>query len=289
MARTTFSTRALVTTILAWSFAALLVSGIVLFIAPPGRVAHWSGWRLAGLTKSEWQAVHTLTAVLFMAGGLFHILKFNWGPLKAYVRRSREAMSPFRGPVIAGTLLFALTLAGTLAGVPPFATVMDLGEKATNAWSTPDREPPVPHLELRNLEQVAADRGVPVTGVQRFLASRGLTAVRPEATLREIAEANGTTPSGIWSLLKELPGAPDRPTVPGGDTSSRGGGWGRLTVTEAADRLGLAPADVLRNLRVSGIVASGDDTIRELAARLGRTPAELVETMKGRAEGTTRD
>jgi len=281
MARSTFSTRVLVTTLLAWSFAALLVSGVILFIAPPGRVAHWTGWRLLGLTKSGWQGVHTLTAVLFLCGGLFHVLKFNWGPLKAYVRRSREAGGPFRWPLITGTLLFAVTVTGTIAGLPPFSSVMDLGEQATNAWATPDREPPVPHLELQTLRQVAASRGTPVELLQDILERHGLGRQDPATTLQEIASANGTTPEGIWTTLEKAAAARHVQGWGSSGPGIRGGGWGRLTVTEASARVGVDPRAAVERLRTAGVVTSPDEKLRDLASRLGWTPMELIQAIKG--------
>ncbi len=275
MARSTFSTRAFVTTLLVWSFTALVISGAILFIAPPGRVAHWSGWRLLGLTKSGWQGVHILAAVLFLAAGLFHVLRFNWGAVKAYVRRSREAATPFRLPVILGTVLFAVTVAGTVAEVPPFSTVVELGERATNSWATPDREPPAPHLELQTLERVAASRGVPVEELVAILEKRGMAVGGPGETLLELAERNETTPSALWKILEDaLPGR-----APSGVPVKRGGGWGRLTVAEAADRVGVDPATALANLRAAGVVATPGDRVRDLASRLGWTPMELVEAL----------
>jgi len=282
MVRSSFSFRALVTTILVWSFAALLVSGIILYVAPPGRVAHWTGWRLFGLTKAGWQAVHTLTALLFMVGGLFHLLKFNWGAFKAYLRRSREAAAPFRWPVILGTLLFAATLAGTIAAVPPFSSVMELGERATESWATPEEEPPVPHLELRTLKQLAAERGLPVSRLEAALEARGLKGVRSGASLREIAEANGTTPRKLWAVLgRETSAGAAAPAATAGP-GMRGGGWGRLTLAEAADRSGLDPDTAMGNLRAAGIDAAPGERLRAVAERSGRTPQELLRVMSAR-------
>jgi len=282
MARSTFSFRALVTTILVWSFAALLVSGIVLYVAPPGRVAHWSGWRLLGLTKPGWQAVHTLTALLFIVGGLFHLLKFNWAAFKAYLRRSREAAAPFRWPVVLGTLLFSVTLAGTIAGLPPFSTVMDLGEQATNAWATQENEPPVPHMELRTLGQLASERGVSVSRLQSILKAAGLHHVAADRTLREIARANGTTPAALWKTLEargEGAGGSGRGSIGQGIA---GGGWGRLTVAQAAARAGIDPNTAVENLRAAGIDAKPEERLRTVAERIGRTSQELLLAMSGR-------
>jgi len=46
-----FQLRAMISVLLALAFPALLVSGLVLFVSPPGRVANWTDWRLFGLSK----------------------------------------------------------------------------------------------------------------------------------------------------------------------------------------------------------------------------------------------
>ena len=43
--RRRFALRAMTSVLLTCSFAMLLVSGYVLFIAPPGRIANWNGWK----------------------------------------------------------------------------------------------------------------------------------------------------------------------------------------------------------------------------------------------------
>ena len=43
------------------SFVVLLLSGVVLYVAPPGRIANWTQWQF-GLDKEQWQALHTVFA-----------------------------------------------------------------------------------------------------------------------------------------------------------------------------------------------------------------------------------
>jgi hypothetical protein len=70
---------------IAGSFLLLLVSGAVLFVSPPGRVANWSDWRMIGLTKHEWSGVHTWFAAVFVFMVGFHLV-FNFRPLMNYFR-----------------------------------------------------------------------------------------------------------------------------------------------------------------------------------------------------------
>ena len=77
--------RAMTSVFIASSFLLLLVSGAVLFISPPGRVANWSNWRMIGLTKHDWIGVHTWFAAVFVLTAVFHLI-FNFRPLVNYFR-----------------------------------------------------------------------------------------------------------------------------------------------------------------------------------------------------------
>jgi len=53
-----------------FSFLALGgVGAIVLYVAPPGRIANWSVWQLLLLSKAQWQAVHTTRRAPVPRGG----------------------------------------------------------------------------------------------------------------------------------------------------------------------------------------------------------------------------
>ena len=72
-----FQWRALISVLVALGFLMLAVTGMVLFIAPPGRVANWTDWSILGLRKSEWGAVHIWFGLLFLAVSVWH-LALNW-------------------------------------------------------------------------------------------------------------------------------------------------------------------------------------------------------------------
>ncbi|MDP4856108.1 MAG: DUF4405 domain-containing protein, partial [Desulfobacterales bacterium] len=61
----------------------LLVTSIVLYIVPQGRVAYWADWRLLGLTKTEWTNIHVNFGLLFFVSALLHVY-YNWKPIVSY-------------------------------------------------------------------------------------------------------------------------------------------------------------------------------------------------------------
>jgi hypothetical protein len=107
------------------------------------------------LTKEQWQAAHTLTAVVFPVGGLFHLLKFNWKSFLTHLRKKADAGRHLRYEIIASLALFVLILSGTIAQQPPFQTIMAAGDSVRQSWEDPASVPPIPHMEEMTLREFA--------------------------------------------------------------------------------------------------------------------------------------
>jgi len=67
----------------ALSFLLMVLTSIILYIVPEGRVAYWADWRLWGLTKSDWGNIHINLGLLFLIALFLHIY-YNWKPLVLY-------------------------------------------------------------------------------------------------------------------------------------------------------------------------------------------------------------
>ena len=186
------------------SFVLLAASGIVLYVAPPGRVANWSRWTLGGLDRHGWQAVHTVFALLFVLAGAFHVW-FNWRTLWFYLR-SKLVIGLLAKRELALATAAVVAVAGlTLADLPPFGSVMDLGDRAKESWSVAGGEPPVPHAELLTLERLAATTQIPLDRVLANLDGAGVKGAQPGTTVAALASANGLTPQEVWVRLKGRP------------------------------------------------------------------------------------
>jgi len=51
----------------------MLLTSIILFIVSQGRVAYWPGWRLWGLTKTDWGNIHINLGLLLLIALFLHI------------------------------------------------------------------------------------------------------------------------------------------------------------------------------------------------------------------------
>jgi hypothetical protein len=68
----------------ALSFLLMVLTSIILYIVPQGRVAYWADWKLWGLTKTDWGNIHINLGLLFLIALFIHIY-YNWKPLINYL------------------------------------------------------------------------------------------------------------------------------------------------------------------------------------------------------------
>ena len=69
------------------SFFVVLLTSIVLYIVPQGRIAYWADWRLWSLSKGQWGDVHINVGCLFLLALSLHIY-YNWKPIVLYLKNT---------------------------------------------------------------------------------------------------------------------------------------------------------------------------------------------------------
>ena len=69
-----FSGRALAVFGVSFSFLVMLLSGLLLYVAPKGRLAQQIDWHLLGLGRDGWEGLHIATSLLFAGFVLWHFL-----------------------------------------------------------------------------------------------------------------------------------------------------------------------------------------------------------------------
>jgi hypothetical protein len=270
-----FYWRAFVTFYVVFSFLAIAASGLVLYVAPPGRVANWSQWRFAALLKADWQAVHTVFSLVFVAAAAAHVY-FNWRVIGNYLRRKvGEGLNRGRELGLASAA-GAAVLAFTLAGVPPFSTVVSVGEAAKNSWSDPATEPPVPHAELWTVAKFAEANHLTAEQAMENLRAAGMSAPAADVTIQVLASTYKTTPRQVY--LKAMGQA-----KPAAVSIAEGGGYGRRNVGQLCDEANVPVETALERLRQAGFTgATAGSNLRQLAADNGRRPIEVAQAIQGR-------
>jgi hypothetical protein len=272
-ASTKFHWKVFVSFYVVFSFLALAVSGIVLYVAPPGRVANWSVWQLLFLTKAQWQAVHTIVALAFLVAGGFHVY-FNWKVLVAYLKSKLQSGLRMKRELAAASLTGVAILAVSMTGVPPFGTVMDVGEEIKNSWSTSSSEPPVPHAELMTVEKLAETVKIPVAKALANLEAKGVKGAQPTMIVQQVADENGLTPQQVYQRIQSEDA---KPTV----SMAEGGGWGRMSVQQVCERYSIPVETGVARLQAAGFDVQAAAMIRDLASARGKTPIDIAKIVVG--------
>jgi hypothetical protein len=288
------------------SFIALALSGIMLFVSPQGRVAYWAGWKLFGLSKEEYSAIHTTVMILFLVVGIWHIV-LNWKPIVGYLKDRTRTVSFTRPEFLAALGLTLVFLLGPLLDLPPFSLYLDAGEEVKAYWEASSGSPPWGHAEENSLqrfcrgmedyERLENQRMVVLhcNLALEALRSAGMEVEGLSQRLLEIAEVNGTTPQALAQIIVSVarPMTPDEMAA----RQPRGGaageeavqetyhqpcsGLGRMTMAEYAQEYGYDLEEILAILRRAGLELDSETRLREEATRLGTDPEGLIRILNG--------
>lgn len=271
-----FQWRAFTSVLMTLGFMMLALSGVMLFLAPPGRVANWTNWTLLGLRKGEWSGLHVWFGSLFLGMTALHVV-FNWRPLVSYLRSRVTRSLGFRAEWAVAAGLAIVVFGGTRAGLPPFSSLLAWNESFKESWDRPAERAPIPHAELLTLAALVEKGGVELSAATARLAARGITGFAAETVVQKIADRAGISAQQVYDIILAA-----KAEAPGGHVEGKaGGGPGWKTLTQFCAEEGIEVAVALARLKASGIPAEDRLTLREIATGSSRKPYELLEIIRG--------
>lgn len=256
----------------------MLVSGVILYIAPPGRVANWTDWRLLGLTRTGWRNQHLIFGFAFGVLSLFHLFVVNWKGFFSYIKTKTTQGIKSPAELLSILLLSLLFGIGTFYGTEPFTAIIEFGNRISGSWERQEGQAPVPHAELMSLTQLSQQPGLggDPEALKIKLEKSGLKVVSVHESLAEIAEKNGMAAEKVYSILA--------PAERKGSQFS-GKGFGQKTLQQIADEAGVSATSLQLALRQKGVEAKTDTSLKTIAEENGiemRELRRLLETMTRR-------
>ncbi|MBN1973380.1 MAG: DUF4405 domain-containing protein [Sedimentisphaerales bacterium] len=260
-----FNWRSFVSVLTAFSFLGLTITGIILFIVPPGRIANWSGWTIYALTKEQWIALHDWFGIIFVITVVFHLL-FNIKPFISYFKSKVTKSYSLRPEWLLAMVVCIVVGVGTIVNTAPFSTLMTWNESIKNSWENTSQQAPVPHAELFTLTELAQQvTDVDLETMQANLQAQGIEVNSSDITIGELAESFSKTPSEIYQIALGQ----------GGTERSR---LGQMTLKEYCEQMNINVDEAVRKLKTSGFTVKSNMTIREIADSGGVHPS-AVRTM----------
>ena len=224
----------------------MLISGVILYISPPGRVANWTDWRMIGLTKRGWQHQHIIFGFAFLILSLFHLFVINWKAFFSYLKSKTTEGLKSPGELLTIILLSVFFGIGTYYGIQPFLAVIKFGDAISGSWERQEKQAPVPHAELMTLTQLAEQPGLggDPAALKAKLEKAGLKVTSLDQTLAEIATSNGKTAEQVYEVI-----APAKKE----GHKLQWQGFGKKTLQDIADEGGVSATSLQLALHQKGI------------------------------------
>ncbi len=259
------------------SIVGMLVSSVVLYIVPQGRVAYWAGWKLWGMDKTQWGNIHTNLGLVMILAGALHIW-YNWGAIKVYLKNKARQIRVFTPEFTAAAGLCTVVVCFTLLQWPPLAWIQSAGEGIKNDAEIALGSPPYGHAEKSSLRNFLRNVGLDPAVARANLDSAGINVDDPEISIADLAAVNGLTPQELYAIMqRDSEGSPGvktglPPTMPMGS--------GRKTLAEFCADFGLEEAWAAATLKRAGWTLETGATLRDIAEANGREPLDLVDVLR---------
>ena len=253
-----------------------LVTSVVLYIIPAGRVAYWSDYRLMGLSKTQWGDIHITVGTLILILSGLHIY-YNWKPIVSYLRNKARQLKVFNKSFNAALVISIYVTVGTLFNLPPMNYVLQVGESLSNRGNELYCEPPYGHAELSSLGMFCNKMNIDLEAAMAMLREAGIEFSGSQDTMAEIAEANRKTPQQIYDIFKALAMEYDGNAA---FPESPRPGFGRETVKTVCAMYNLSLDEVLAALTAAGFAVDPDDTIQKVGADNDSNPMEIFEILR---------
>lgn len=251
------------------SFVFCIVTSVVLYVVPEGRVSYWSDWRLWGLSKTEWGDLHINLGFLFLVAGLLHLF-YNWSVVAAYMKNKARELRIFTPSFNAALVLTLVVGLGTYWQIPPMSTVLDIGHSFKDAAARQYGEPPYGHAELSPLASFYKKAEIDPAKARELFAKAGIVVDNERQTISALAARNHMTPKALYDIIKPASAAVEATSVSFPDEPVSG--FGHKTLTEICTEYNLQSAMIIQGLAKENISARPEQTMREIAGSTKMDP-----------------
>lgn len=262
------------------SFSVMLVTSLILFVTPQGRIAYWADWTLAGLNKEQWSAIHVNAGFLFLATLLFHIY-LNWRAITLYLKNRAQQFKLFTPEFNAALLLVCAFVVGTYADIPPFSSIQDLGEVIKENAADTYGEPPYGHAERSSFASFSEKMGLNAAQSMERITQAGYAIHSDQQTIQEIARQNGLSPQQLLHVMAPELGVTDTSK---GRLSEAPAGLGRLSLLQLCEKYELDVTQIKAGLMAQGLAVDETQRLKDIADAHGLNPHDLFEKIKVLAE-----
>lgn len=253
-----------------------LITSIVLYIIPSGRVAYWADYHLLGLSKTQWGDIHITVGTLLLILVALHVY-YNWRPITAYLKNKSKQLTVFNKNFNIALLISIYFTLGTIYSLPPMNLIINLGEHITDLGNKKYGEPPYGHAELSSLKMFCDKMNISLEHAAEALKGANINYSGTKDSMAEIAKNNNKTPQAIYEIIK--PAIPSRNGILS-FPESPSPNFGNKSLREICKTYDLQEQEVLAELKQAGFKAELNNSVKEIGANNNTNPMRIFETLK---------
>ena len=268
----------------ALSFILTVVTSIVLYVVPPGRVSYWADWRFWGLTKDGWGNLHIVMGVLFLVALFLHIY-YNWKPLISYLKDKKRNLKVWTAEFNIALVITLVFGVGAVLPFPPISWIMDANTWFKDGGSAKYGEPPYGHAELSSLNAFSQKMGLDAEKAVALLKDAGYPVTGPGDTLEHLARAKKVPPQKVYEVIQTARKAGAQPSPGGQMPPTPQPGTGNLSLADLCTQFGLNMKEVVGKLKEKGIVAAEKTTLKKIAEQNKISPTAVYEAIYAATQG----
>jgi len=261
------------------TFVLLVLTSVILYIVPHGRVAYWADWHLWGLTKTQWESFHINLGLLLLLAILLHIY-LNWKVIVSYFKDKTKRTRVFTREFNIAVVLTLVFVFGTYLELPPFIWVVEISDSIKDSAAEKYGEPPYGHAELSSLKTLTSRMGFDLAKSVEGLRAAGVKFESEEQTIQEIAKQNKMSPQQVFLAMKPLNTVGENKKLP----LSPPPGLGRRSLADICQEYNLNIPTILRSLTDKNIKAEAEMTIKNIAEQNSISPIDVYEVIKKTTE-----
>ncbi len=274
------------------SFIVMILTSIILYIVPQGRIAYWADWRLWGLSKEQWGNIHINTGILFLLALGLHVY-YNWTPIVNYLKNKTRNLTIFTREFNAALILTLACVLGTHFEIPPFSSILAVSASIKDQAAEKYGEPPYGHAELSSLKTFTQKVGIDLNQSMERIKAAGYNIKDENQTLVEISKTNHIPPQQLYIAMKPSTEGSKIPVVTAGKAiklpDEPPPGTGNMTLADLCVQFNLNIKTMLRDLSRAGINAVDSQTIKKIAENNQTGPVDIYEHIKTASLGQLSD
>lgn len=259
------------------TFIITLVTSVVLYIVPHGRVANWADWTFWGMSKDDWGATHTTVGTLFCLALLFHTW-LNWKPIMSYMKNRARELVVMTTPMIISLALTIFVFVGTLMGLPPMQQLLDYSTEIKESAIETYGNPPYGHAEDSSLKKFCGYLGFDLAEAVAALEKAGYTLDKGEqSVIKDIADTRQASPQQVFDDIRSALGGDPFSSLPATPPE----GLGKLKLTDLCVSFGLDLNEAMARLEAKSFAPAPDLSIKEIAAKAKMDPRDVYTALRG--------